>query len=78
MTDKTSRYNVTTWDIDLQEYTPQAGMKQPAANITLDQLRPALEELRTMGYTAHRTRDDSDPFVLVERIDDQATNGGAK
>ncbi len=73
-----TRYTVRTWDTDLQAYTPQVGLSLPWRGLTLWQLRRALQELRTMGYTAHRRRhffcgewdhSDNDYAVLVERAD---------
>jgi hypothetical protein len=69
---KRPRYRVLTWDIDLQKFTPQKGVR--SGPYTLFGLRKALRKLREMGYSAHRTFDpdhcgDSDPCVLVERID---------
>jgi len=68
-------YSVGTWDAERQDYTPQRGLSVPAFNITLQQLRQALRELRSLGYTCHRRRDssgsydDNDWAVLVERTD---------
>lgn len=73
-------YSVRTWDGDLERYTPQAGLSLPWRGLTIWQLRAALRELRGMGYTAHRYRDedgehfDNDYYVLVER-DDEETDG---
>jgi hypothetical protein len=67
-------YSVRTWDMDLQEYTPQAGLSLPWDGLSLWQLKQALCELRSMGYSAHRVRMgagdwDSDSAVFVERDD---------
>ena len=72
---KVQLYSVGTWDAKRQSYTPQRGLSVPSFNITLSQLRTALKELRSMGYSAHRTRsedgehEDNDWAVLVERTD---------
>jgi hypothetical protein len=71
-------YSVATWDTELQAYTPQEGLSVPSINIPLWTLRQALRELRTMGYTAHRYRDEdgehssNDWCVMVERTDGMA------
>lgn len=68
-------YSVGTYDWDLGAYTPQAGMTIPAFNITQSQLRQAIRELKSLGYSAHRRRDrygeydDNDTEVLIERTD---------
>jgi hypothetical protein len=67
------RYRVLTWDIDLQKFTPQKGVR--SGPYTLFGLRKALRKLREMGYSARRVFDPdhcgwSDPCVLVERIED--------
>jgi len=67
------RYSVGTWDADEQAYTPQIGVRC-SLNCTLMELRQSLKELRALGYSAHRARDEhgehySDPVVLVERTD---------
>lgn len=73
-------YSVRTWDPEEQRYTPQAGLSLPWEGLTLWQVRRALKELRSMGYTAHRYRSasgdhhENDFYVLVER-DDQQTDG---
>jgi hypothetical protein len=73
-------YSVRTWDADLQQYTPQAGLSLPWCGLTLWQLRRALQQLRVNGYSCHRRRDadgghdDNDYYVLVER-DDEMTDG---
>lgn len=71
----TPLYSVGTWDTDRQAYTPQRRLSVPSFNMTLGQLRTALRELRAMGYSCHRYRDedgdhwDTDTSVLVERTD---------
>ena len=68
------KYDVLTWDSELQKWTPQAGVRR--GPYTLFGLRKAIRKLRYLGYTAHRsvsvrTRDgevfdhDSDPFVYI-------------
>lgn len=73
-------YTVRTWDTDQQAYTPQVGLSVPWCGLTLWQLKTALRELREIGYSAHRFRDENgehdsnDWSVLVER-DDELTDG---
>jgi hypothetical protein len=67
-------YSVGTWDCDSQAFTPQAGLLGPSINITKQELRRRLKELRRLGYPCDRVRwpdgsRDSDPYVLVERTD---------
>lgn len=66
MTTKQTRpkYDVTTWDTDLQRFTPQRGVRR--GPYTLFGLRRALRTLRTMGYDIKR---EFAPSVLVERIE---------
>lgn len=76
----THTYSIRTWDSELQAYTPQAGLSLPWHGLTLWQLRQAMRELRTMGYSCHRYRDyngdhcSNDYAVLIER-DDEETDG---
>lgn len=71
----TPLYSVGTWDERRQAYTPQRGLSTPSFNITIRQLRTAMKELRGMGYSCHRFRDedgdhdDNDWSVLIERTD---------
>lgn len=64
------RYYVTTWDTDLQKFTPQKGVRK--GPYTLFGLRKAIRTLRAMGYSAHRRRspggwhEDCDASVSVE------------
>lgn len=73
-------YTVRTWDTDAQAYTSQSRLSLPWNGLTIWQLRQALRELRSMGYTAHYVRDShgehssNDVSVLVER-DDEVTDG---
>jgi hypothetical protein len=68
-------YSIGTWDTDKSAYTPQRGLSVPSFNMTRGQLFQALRELRGMGYSCHRVRDedggheDNDPMVLIERTD---------
>lgn len=62
------KYRVTTWDVDLQRFTPQQGVR--CGPYSLFGLRKALNALRRMGYDTSRGGGHS---VLVERI----TNPGA-
>ena len=63
------RYRVLTWDADLRAFTPQGGLDMPHDNLTRWELRRYLAKLRQCGYSVHRTHGDSDPYVLVERVD---------
>src|SRR5262249_14250419 len=60
----TARYQVTTWDTDKEEFTPQRGVRK--GPYTLLGLRKALRELRKMSYGIKRY--DDAMCVLVERI----------
>lgn len=68
-------YSIGTWDADLQAYTPQAGLSVPCVNVPLPTMRQVVRELRGLGYTCHRRRDengdygDNDMAVLIERTD---------
>lgn len=42
------KYEITTWDTDLQKYTPQKGVRK--GPYTLFGLRKAIRKLRSMGY----------------------------
>lgn len=70
-------YSVGTWDTERQAYTPQRGLSVPSFNISQRQLIVAVRELKGMGYSAHRRRDeeggyeDNDWCVLIERTDGQ-------
>lgn len=68
----TAKYNVRTWDSEIGEYTYQQGLNNPTMGINIHELRRALRELQSCGYSCHRVRlpggdYDSDPSVLVER-----------
>jgi hypothetical protein len=54
-------FRVLTWDTDLQEFTPQDGVDP--GPYTLFGLRPALRQLREMGYGGWQS-----PCVLVDRV----------
>lgn len=60
-------YSVTTWDTDLQKFTPQIGL--PEGPFTIWQVREALRQLKDMGYQADR----DDDWVLVERVEPALT-----
>lgn len=53
------RYYVTTWDTDMQEFTPQIGVLE--GPYSLMGLRRALRALRELGYPARH----GDPSVQV-------------
>ncbi len=57
------KYRVLTWDSDLQEFTPQRGVR--SGPYSLFALRKPLRKLQTMGYSACR----DDPSVLVEEVE---------
>ena len=65
-------YNVLTWDAELQDWTPQAGLSSESQRVDIHGVRRVLRELQACGYSCHRVRGrdgsyDSDPSVLVER-----------
>jgi hypothetical protein len=67
-------YTLTTWDAELEDYTPQEGLDVPSVNVTIHQLRRAIRELRRRGYSANYARSANsgrygDPSVLIERTD---------
>jgi hypothetical protein len=67
------QYYVTTWDPELEQYTPQKGVR--TGPYTLFGLRRALRELHELGYEACRggrpgSDGCGDPSVLVERRDE--------
>jgi hypothetical protein len=63
------KYNVTTWDCDREAFTRQRGLSGPSLGVSLRQVRRVLRELRErFGYSCHRTRNESDSAVLVERV----------
>ena len=61
--DKYRRYEVMTWDIDKQAFTPQIGVRR--GPYKLFGLRRALRKLNEMGYDTHRA---DAPSVLVQEI----------
>lgn len=60
-------YRIRTWDMDLQEYTPQEGVPEIVHGET--GLRRALRALQGMGYSGRR---EYDPCVLVELHEPEA------
>ena len=54
-----ARYYVYTWDMDLQRFTPQSGVR--CGPYSLWGLRRALRRLQSMGYDCGR----QDAWVLV-------------
>jgi hypothetical protein len=60
-----TRYFVTTWDPELQTFTPQNGVR--SGPYSLWGLRRALRALQGMGYDTTR---DGGSAVLVERADE--------
>jgi hypothetical protein len=71
----TPLYTIRTYDWELGEYTPQAGLTVPSANVPWRGLLAVLRELRSFGYSCDRPRErdgshiTSDSSVLVERTD---------
>ena len=68
-------YSIGTYDWELGAYTPQIGVDR-WHRLTKWELRVAIRQLRSMGYTCHRRRDidgsydDNDTNVIVDRTDD--------
>lgn len=60
-------YRIRTWDIELQRFTPQRGVR--SGPYTLFGLRKALRKLRQMGYEVSRRGGFS---VLVERVESKS------
>lgn len=63
-------YKVTTWDIELQKFTPQKGVAPFRKNFA--SLLRALRKLGTMGYAW------GDPSVAVDRVDKHAARDWQK
>lgn len=65
---KTPRYEVLTWCMDRQGFTPQQGVRR--GPYSLWGLKRALRKLQNMGYPCDRQHggDCSDPSVLVMRL----------
>ena len=57
------KYEILTWDIDRQDFTPQQGVRR--GPYTLFGLRKAIRALRECGYTVSR---HGDSFTLIQRI----------
>ena len=63
------KYDVLTWDSNLEEYSEQDGMTVPSRGVSWCGMLAALRELRRKwGYLAHRDHEESDPSVLVQRM----------
>lgn len=64
------RYEVLTWDMDKQAFTPQQGVRR--GPYTIHGLRRALRKLREMGYSCNYSsaHESGDPAVSVGRVDD--------
>lgn len=60
-------YRVRTWDSVLDEFTPDGEV----AEFVTGQvgLRRAMRTLQANGYQCNRSGGDSDPSVLVERVE---------
>jgi hypothetical protein len=63
----TATYSIRTWDMELQEFTPQTGV--PSSGLTIGDLKRSMRMLREIGYSCNRCGGDSDPSVLIERED---------
>ncbi len=61
------KYCVTTWDFDLQQYTPQIGVR--TGPYSLWGLRKAVRKLRSMGYSCYYSSKlgNGNPSVYVSR-----------
>lgn len=63
-------FRVLTYNWELEEFTPQTGV--PSIAVGLPELAKILRALQEIGYSCHRIgghpRGDSDPSVLVERV----------
>lgn len=59
-------YQILTWDMDEQRYTPQIGVPEFVTGQL--GLRKAVRMLRNLGYTAHRIGDDNDSYTLIQAI----------
>jgi len=57
------KYEILTWDIDRQDFTPQQGVRR--GPYTLFGLRKAIRAMRECGYTVRR---HGDSFTLIQRI----------
>lgn len=64
-------YSISTWDTDLQRFTPQAGLSCESINVPWRTLLRVMRELRQMGYQF------GDPSVRVERTDGRLFDGTA-
>lgn len=64
---RTPRYSVTTCDHEIGEWTPQQGLTVPSKDVKLFALRPALRQLKGMGYGWGR---ESMLSVLVELVEE--------
>jgi hypothetical protein len=63
---KRAKYEVLTWDTEVQKFTPQLGVRR--GPYTLFGLRKAVRKLRDLGDPAAT----GDPMVLVQRLDDES------
>jgi hypothetical protein len=61
---KRSEYTVATYDMELERFTAQKGVKP--GPYSLWGLRRALRKLRALGYEARK----GDPSVMVQRTKD--------
>ncbi len=66
-----NRYEVLTWDVDKEKFTPQKGVRR--GPYTLWRLKQALRKLREIGYGCEYSSrsgrgGNSDSSVLVSRI----------
>lgn len=64
-----TKYYVTTWDADLQKFTPQKGVR--TGPYSKWGLRRAMRKLRTMGYDVNR----GDNFTAITDYPMSETRG---
>lgn len=75
MKNEAPTYSITTYDVELGEFTPQDGLTVPSIGVPWRGIRPVLRQLQSMGYSCDRVRVSEfgghvgDPSVLVERLD---------
>jgi hypothetical protein len=66
MAKRKPKYEVLTWDTELQKFTPQVGVRR--GPYSLWGLKRALRKLQNMGYPCHRNANGNDHYVLVGRL----------
>lgn len=66
------RYDVLTWDHELQSWTPHDGLDVRSQGVTILGVRRVLRILQREGYGCNYRQHDrfnNDPSVLVDRCD---------